>query len=132
MDGPELEGRIADIERRLAALEHALGPGPEGRPAAGDLLTKLAENADRINTQELILVALRLNGRQTKEGIKATLRDWGKAYGSWFEGGNFTGRLVNKNVVKKDGKDSQNQDLYSLTKRGELEADELINKVRGM
>ena len=128
MEREELENRIQDIERRLSKLEAALG-GNQIRAKPSALETKLVENAGKINTQEMIVISLKLSGRQTKEQIKNTLQDWGKVYGNWFEGGNFNGRLVKKNIVKKDDKNEKNEDLFSLTKAGEMLADELIAKV---
>ena len=78
----------------------------------------------------MILISLRIKNKQTREQIKKTLQDWGKVYGNWFDGGNFNGRLLKKNIVRKDGKNDNNDETYSLTKRGEFLADELIVKVR--
>lgn len=134
-DISELENRIVDLERRLSKLEAAVAEGvgqqqflPTTR--SNNLEVKLVENSDKMNTQELIIISLKLNGRQTKEEIKKTLQDWGKVYGNWFDGGNFNGRLVKKNIVRReDDKGPNNEDLFSLTKRGEMLADELIAKV---
>ena len=127
MEG-ELESRIRDIESRLSKLEAALLGTQSVTPRSSDLEAKLVENAEKLNTQEMIIISLKLHGKQTKEQIKTTLRDWGKVYGNWFEGGNFNGRLVKKNIVKKEDKDEKNEDSFSLTKRGDMLADELIAK----
>ena len=127
MEG-ELESRIRDIESRLSKLEAALLGTQSVTPRSSDLEAKLVENAEKLNTQEMIIISLKLHGKQTKEQIKTTLRDWGKVYGNWFEGGNFNGRLVKKNIVKKEDKNEKNEDSFSLTKRGEMLADELIAK----
>lgn len=130
MDTVELERRIGDIERRLAKLEAPLPKESHHTASSNELERKLVENAAKMNTQEMIVISLRLNGKQTKEQIKDMLQDWGKVYGTWFDGGNFNGRLVRKNIVKKEGKNEENEELFSLTKRGELLADELITKVK--
>jgi hypothetical protein len=129
LDIPELESRISDIERRLSKLEAALqGTGSTALQSSA-LEAKLVQNAEKLKTQEMIIVSLKLNGKQSKEQIKKTLQDWGKVYGNWFEGGNFNGRLVKKNIVKKEeAKNEKNEDLFSLTKRGEMMAEELIAK----
>ena len=127
MEG-ELESRIRDIESRLSKLEAALLGTQSVTPRSSDLEAKLVENAEKLNTQEMIIISLKLHGKQTKEQIKTTLRDWGKVYGNWFEGGNFNGRLVKKNIVKKEDKNEKNEDSFSLTKRGDMLADELIAK----
>ncbi len=100
MEG-ELESRISDIERRLSKLEAALIGTHSVTPRSNDLEAKLVENAEKLKTQEMIIISLKIHGKQTKEQIKATLQDWGKVYGNWFEGGNFNGRLVKKYIVKK-------------------------------
>ena len=130
MDAAALESRIGDIERRLSKLEEILqGERQSQTTISNELEQRLVENADKMNTQEMIIISLRVNGKQTKEEVKRMLQDWGKVYGNWFDGGNFNGRLVRKNIVKKEGKNEMNEDLFSLTKRGEMLADELITKV---
>jgi hypothetical protein len=129
LDIPELESRISDIERRLSKLEAALQGTRSTALQSSALEAKLVQNAEKLKTQEMIIVSLKLNGKQSKEQIKKTLQDWGKVYGNWFEGGNFNGRLVKKNIVKKEeAKNEKNEDLFSLTKRGEMMAEELIAK----
>jgi len=130
LDAAALESRIGDIERRLSKLEEILqGERQSITTISNELEQRLVENADKMNTQEMIIISLRVNGKQTKEEVKKMLQDWGKVYGNWFDGGNFNGRLVRKNIVKKEGKNEMNEDLFSLTKRGEMLADELITKV---
>ncbi|HEV8387746.1 MAG TPA: hypothetical protein VGQ03_09000 [Nitrososphaera sp.] len=131
MDAAALERRIGDIERRLSKLEEILQEERQSLTTrSNELEQRLVENADKTNTQEMIIISLRVNGKQTKEEVKRMLQDWGKVYGNWFDGGNFNGRLVRKNIVKKDGKNEKDEDLFSLTKRGEMLADELITKVK--
>jgi hypothetical protein len=130
LDAAALESRIGDIDRRLSKLEEILlGERQSQTTISNELEQRLVENADKMNTQEMIIISLRVNGKQTKEEVKKMLQDWGKVYGNWFDGGNFNGRLVRKNIVKKEGKNDKNEDLFSLTKRGEMLADELIIKV---
>ena len=126
---PEIETRIEMIEDRLAKLESSLIGASTGGAAPKGLEAILIKNAESIKTQDMIIISLRRNGTQTKEGIKKTLQDWGKVYGTWFDGGNFNGRLVKKNIVKNEGSNDDNEEYYSLTKRGEFIADELIQKV---
>jgi hypothetical protein len=131
LDAAALERRIGDIERRLSKLEEILQEERQSLTTrSNELEQRLVENADKTNTQEMIIISLRVNGKQTKEEVKRMLQDWGKVYGNWFDGGNFNGRLVRKNIVKKDGKNEKDEDLFSLTKRGEMLADELITKVK--
>lgn len=126
---PEIEARIKIIEDRLAKLESSLIGASTGGAVPQGLEAILIKKANSIKTQDMIIISLRRNGTQTKEGIKKTLQDWGKVYGTWFDGGNFNGRLVKKNIVKNEGSNDDNEEYYSLTKRGEFIADELIQKV---
>lgn len=125
----DLEKQVRDLQKRVASLEQTVYSNPKS--AARGLEQRLAEKVDDIGTQDLIVVALRIKPKQDKEAIKGVLSDWGKAYGSWFEGGNFSGRLIRKGLVKKDGQNDSGEDLFSLTKKGEIEADNLITKLQG-
>jgi hypothetical protein len=129
----DLESAVRDLQKRVAALEQAAYKGPQA--SARGLDKRIAEKVDKIGTQDLIVVALRLNPKQTKDQIKSVLSDWGKAYGNWFEGGNFSGRLVKKGLVKKglvkkDGQGDAGDDLFALTKKGEIDADNLITALQ--
>jgi hypothetical protein len=118
------EQKLADFEKRLAKLEDAVFSTPSSSKAKPrDAESAVVESIDSINTQDLIVISLKLHQKQSKEEIKATLSDWGKGFGSWFEGGNF-GRLLKKGIVKKDGEE------FALTKKGDLLADDLIAKAR--
>jgi hypothetical protein len=124
----DLENAIRDLQKRVASLEQAVYKSPQ--PSTRGLEQRIAEKVDKIGTQDLIAVTLRLQPKQTKDQIKTVLSDWGKAYGNWFEGGNFSGRLVKKGLVKKDGRSDAGDDLFSLTKKGEIEADNLITTLQ--
>jgi hypothetical protein len=124
----DLEKIVSDLQKRVAALEQAVFSSGHKPPARGIEL-KIVEKVDDMGTQDLIMIALRQKPKQTKAQIREALNDWGKAYGSWFEGGNFSGRLVNKGLVKKDGATGAGEDVFSLTKKGEMEADGLMSKL---
>lgn len=124
----DLEKVVSDLQKRVSSLEKAVFSGPRA-PARG-LEQKIVEKVDDTGTQDLIMVALLQKPKQTKAQIREALDDWGKAYGSWFDGGNFSGRLVNKGLVKKDGSTGAGEDLFSLTKKGEMEAGNLVSKLQ--
>jgi hypothetical protein len=136
----DLEKTVQELEKRVARLEQAVygrsgreaaGAGGSGSPSAVFDEQLVVEKVDEIGTQDLILLALLQKPRQTKAQIRDTLADWGKAFGSWFEGGNFSGRLVKAGLVKKDGESGEGgEDQYSLTKKDELEAEALIKKLQ--
>ena len=126
----EIREKLADLEGRIAKIEAALAnKSPEKRGQIQSLEAKLVEKAGSMKTQDLIIISLSLFQQQTKAELKKSLADWGKVYGNWFDGGNFNGRLLRKNIVKKDGKKEDGQETFSLTKRGEFIADELKRKV---
>lgn len=131
MEGGEIERRILDIEKRLSILESSIKAAPsvavEKTPSV--LEEKLPALVDDMGTQDLVLIALRLRNALTKEEIKKTLGDWGKAYGDWFTGGNFRSRLIGRGLVKLEDKKKNDQDAFSLTKKGEKVVDELIANI---
>lgn len=128
MSNPDLEKIVSDLQKRVASLEQAVYKSPKA--VSRGLEQRLAEKVDDLGTQDLIVIALRIRPKQTKDEIKGVLSDWGKAFGSWFEGGNFSGRLLKKGLVKKEGS-GEGGDIFVLTKKGELEADNLIAKLQG-
>ncbi|AIF84566.1 hypothetical protein NTE_02517 [Candidatus Nitrososphaera evergladensis SR1] len=136
MDSSNLEKVVLDLQKRVASLEQAVygssgGSSNNGgaKAAMRGLEQRIVEKVDDIGTQDLILVALLQNPKQSKARIRQVLNDWGKAYGSWFEGGNFSGRLVKAGLVKKDGSSDDGEELFSLTKKGEMEAGNLVSKL---
>lgn len=127
-----LEKAVSDLQKRVASLEQAVygSTGGNGQKAATrGLEQRIVEKVDDIGTQDLVLVALMQKPKQSKAQIRQILDDWGKAYGSWFEGGNFSGRLVKAGLVKKDGASDAGDDLFSLTKKGEMESASLVSKL---
>lgn len=133
MDNAELETRIIDLEKRVAKLESLVSTSTKSKQTTpSDIEDKLVEVIDDIGTQDLIIISLRVNGPQTKEMIRKILDDWGKAYGSWFNGGNFKARLIDKGIVKVDSAIDSGESVYALTKKGEKAADEKIADIRTM
>lgn len=128
MSNPDLEKMVRDLQKRVASLEQAVYKNPKA--ASRGLQQRLAEQVDDLGTQDLIVIALRIKPKQSKDEIKGVLSDWGKAFGNWFEGGNFSGRLLKKGLVKKDGS-GEKGDIFVLTKKGELEANNLIARIQG-
>lgn len=123
----DLEKTVQDLEKRVLRLEQAVY-GKKER-AATNFEQALVGKIDEIGTQDLILLALLQKPKQTKAELRVMLADWGKAFGSWFEGGNFSGRLVKSGLVKKDGENEKGEDIFTLTKKGEMEADALAKKL---
>ncbi len=116
----EFEKRLADLEKRVSALERNMNKRQSN--FSQDIITKI----DEIGTQDLVILALKEKPNSTKSEIKNILSDWGKSYGNWFEGGNFSGRLIKKGLVRKAGKNEKGEDKFLLTKKGEKRADDLL------
>ncbi|UVS70272.1 hypothetical protein [Nitrososphaera viennensis] len=132
MDSSNLEKVVLDLQKRVASLEQAVygNSSDSSKTVTRGLEQRIVEKVDDIGTQDLILVALMQKPKQSKAQIRQVLNDWGKAYGSWFDGGNFSGRLVKAGLVKKDGSSDAGEELFSLTKKGEMEAGNLVSKLQ--
>ncbi len=128
LDVSELEKIIQDLEKRVERLEGVVYKS-KAAERQDDVTSRIVGSVDKIGTQDLIILALRIKPHQTKAEIRAMLDDWGKSYGSWFEGGNFSGRLIKKGFVKKAGQNKEGEELFLLTKKGELQADEYLSKI---
>jgi hypothetical protein len=95
-----------------------------------EIESEIIRRIDDIGTQDLILMALLLRKPNTKSEIKAILEEWGKVFGSWFEGANFSARLVKAGLVRKADPSKEGADSFVLTKKGEMEAEQLIKNIR--
>lgn len=125
----DFEKRFQKIEERLSKIEEFLFKG-ESTPKSTGLEKMIVENVEKISTHYLIVIALRLKPKQTRQEIKKMLEDWGKIVGDWFKGGNMNNRLIKLSLVKRDGVNEKKEEIFSLTKKGELLADELIQKLK--
>ncbi|CAE6486771.1 hypothetical protein [Candidatus Nitrosotenuis uzonensis] len=123
--------RISKLEKRVEKLENAVFKGSSSYSVSKNTLEDtLVKEVNKIPIQHLVVISLKLNGKQTRDEIKKSLEDWGKVFGNWFRGGNFNNRLIKMNIVKRDDKNKDGDDIFVLTKKGELLANELIEKIR--
>lgn len=130
MSNEKIDKKFQSIENRLSKLENTVfGEGNSFSSTKG-IEKIIVEKIDEIKIQHLVVISLKLNGKQTKDEIKKTLQDWGKVFGDWFGGGNFTNRLLKTNIVKSVGKNEKGKDLFSLTQKGELLVGERIEKIK--
>jgi hypothetical protein len=123
-----IEERLTSLEKRIQKLEDSfstMGSGSARKPQ--NIEARVVSKIEEIETQILVIIALRLKPRQTKAQVKSMLQDWGAKVGSWFDGGNLNTRMVNNGIVKKEETDKGV--LFSLTKKGEFMADEMISKI---
>lgn len=125
----DFEKRFQNIEERLSKIEEFLFKG-DSVPKSTGFEKLIVENVEKIPIHHLTVTALRLKPKQTRKEIKKMLEDWGKIIGDWFRGGNLNNRLIKMSLVKRDGVNEKNEEIFSLTKKGELLADELIQKLK--
>ncbi len=128
----ELQLRIKNLEDRLKNIEEIIFTKPV-KIQQSDKLSQfygiVARNIDKFGTQQLIVALLRLTPEKTKPQLMAILDEIGKVYGNWFRGGNFNNRLLKAGVVKVAGEAENSEQVYSLTKKGEITADEILSKI---
>jgi hypothetical protein len=128
-----LEDRLNQLEKRVVKLEnatHKKGGSLTKSTQMLDVERMLIDKIDQMSVPHLVIIALKLRPKQTRTELKQMLEDWGKVVGSWFKGGNLNNRLIKKNIVKRDGVNENNEEIFSLTKRGEVLAEELIDKIK--
>lgn len=123
------KNKTLSLEERVKRLEEIVF-GTDYLSKKFQTVEKLIiDQIDDISTQHLVVIALKLKPKQTRQEIKKILEDWGKVVGDWFKGGNMNNRLIKMNIIKKDSVNEKNDDIFVLTKKGELLADELIKKL---
>lgn len=91
---------------------------------------QLANKIDDMSIPELFIILLRTKHSQTKSEVSDTLTKIGKDISSWLSGGNFSKRLIKKGLVTKVGKTENNEELFSLTIRGMILAEKLIDEIK--
>ena len=129
MSQSDLDHRLTSLEERVSKIEKLLFKKGSTTKTSG--IEKLViENVEAISIPHLVVIALKLKPKQTRQEIKKMLEDWGKVVGDWFKGGNMNNRLIKMSIIKRDSMNEKNDDLFSLTKKGELLADKLIEKLK--
>ncbi len=113
----ELEKRVTKLENSKTSIN-----------ISGSLEKKILQKIDDIGIQHLVLLALKLKSKQSKNSLQTKLEQWNKPIGTWFSGGNFNKRLLKTALIIKDGKNQNNEILYSLGRRGIKNVKELIKK----
>ena len=129
MSDEKLYEKIKDIQKRLSKLEDAVFGEESSFSNTKGIERTIVEKIEEIKTQHLIVISLKLKGNQTRDELKKTLQDWGKVFGNWFRGGNFKNRLLTPNIVKVIEKNEKGKDVFSLTQKGNLLAEDLIKKI---
>ncbi len=94
-----------------------------------DLRRKIALRIDTLRTASLVTVVLKFHGSLSKKTQIELLNKLGKKEADSLKGGNYNRDVVNKGFVHKiasKGKDT----VYTLTDRGEAEADRVIEEMK--
>jgi len=128
-----LEKKIVDLEERILKIEKQIkkiiGGNLGNKKELGSFKTKLAENLDNIGTQDLVIICLKLEQKQSKSQLEDTIKKWGKPSSSWFKSNNFKARLKDKGFIMKDGENEKNEEVFSLTQvKGVKTANKLFKK----
>jgi len=100
-------------------------------PSLSSFEVQLASQIYEISIPELIIVLLRTKSNQSKDDLIQTSKHLGRNIKSWFDGGNFTKRLINAGFIEKTGKNNSD-DVFSLTIRGQIKAEILIEKLKSI
>jgi uncharacterized protein YdcH (DUF465 family) len=122
--------KINEIDERVKKLE-VNKPEISSSSPFYTIGIKFKDKVDEIGQQKLILIALRFKPKQSKSDLLNVLLSWGikNTIYKWFRGSNFKQRLLDIGLIMKDGKNTNNEDTFSLTiSKGIPKADELIEK----
>jgi len=122
---------VKKLEERISKLEGSVGSEKPSINNLDFIGSKLQGKVDKIGQQKLIIIALRHKPKQSKSDLLGILLKLGvkKTIHKWFMGSNFKHRLLDTGIIMKDEKNSNAEDLYSLTiTKGIPKADELIQE----
>lgn len=120
------------LEERVRRLEEVVFGSGYSSKKYGNVEKIVIDKIGKITIQHLVVIALHLKSKISKQDIKTTLQDWGKPVGNWFQGRNMNNRLLNQGIIKKDGTNDNNEDLFSLTGKGQHVAKDIIEKIKIM
>lgn len=121
----ELKKRLESLEKRVEQLEN---PANQILNSSNSFESKILIKIDDIGIQNLILLALRIKSKQSRNDLKSKLVSWNKPVGIWFRGGNFKNRLLTPHLIIRDGTNDTKEDLYSLGSQGIKTVKNLIDK----
>jgi len=125
----EISVRLKKLEGRVTELEEKKELEPPSMTDLDIVGSKLQGKVDSLGPQKLIIISLRCKPKQSKSDLLDILLKWGvkTTIHKWFKGNNFKSRLVDTGIIMKDGKNSNDKDVYSLTiTKGIPQADKLI------
>lgn len=128
MKDEEIVNLFNGLDKRIEKLERLFEQGSP-KKMNNDFESKLISKIDKIPIQHLVIIALKLKSEQTRIQLKQTLEEWGKVVGDWFGGGNMTNRLIKENIVNIVRQNEERKDVYKLSKKGELLAEDLMTKI---
>ena len=126
----ELERKIDNLEKRVKDLENIKLKIPT--KTSTKLQKLIAETILKLKPQDLVILILFSTTKQTKDEIKTKFKSLGatKKMLNWFNGGNFSQRLINTGIILEDGENKDKKSMYSLTEgKGNQIAVEIIKKL---
>lgn len=124
------EQRLTALEGKMGLIEALLAQKKQSDAVpVNDKEQAFVDEIDQVGIQDAVIICYRLRGAQTRDQVREVFEKWGKPYGNWFYGGNFSNRLLKKGILKVEGKNDAGQDIYALTMKGERLADEKLDKI---
>ena len=128
----DIDTRFSQLEKRIQRLEKTIfnTKNTVTNKTNNQIESSIVKKIDDFSMPDLIIMSLKLNEKQTKDDIQKTLQDWGKVFNNWLSGGNFNNRLLKTNIVKVIEKGEKGTNIFSLTQKGDLEANKLIEKIK--
>ena len=128
----EIWEKINEIDERVKRLEKSNQEGTTNNinlSKATEIEKRIALNLKKFQTKELVLIALRLFSPKTSSEIKNRLKNWGWVEDTFFTK-NFSTLLIKTGLVQKENDENGKNDILTLTLKGEIETDKIIEKYR--
>ena len=121
----ELEKQLLNLEERVSTLEKK-GQSIKVTEIDG-FPQNVIQKIEKIPTRQLTLISLKINHPQSIEDLQKNLLKLGWVRDTFFEK-NFASTLVNKGLIQQTEVNAKNKSLYSLTMKGDQEAEKILRK----
>jgi hypothetical protein len=123
-ENPESIDNVNQQLGRAASLSTANNTNP-------DTLSRIvASNINKLSVVQVVLIAAKLYGNQTRMQLKDAIENWGKPAGNRFTD-NFSRDFLKEMLLREVGKNDDGKIIYGLTEKGKVESDKIIEKIGG-
>lgn len=123
----KIEERLLNLEQKISNLEKLNSSTSKSRMR--EIPNNVIKKIDKISTRHLIIILLSVKPNQSFKELQEMLLKIGWIKDTFFEK-NFSSSLIKKGLVQASGKDSERKESYSLTMKGELEAEKILDKFK--